>query len=617
VLDGRDGTNNTEMEITVIDRNTAPVAEAGEDIYGNAGEEVTFDGTGSYDPDDDTNGNGVIDEDGGEVNNLTYLWEVEEGRTETGSTPTYIYEEAGEYLVTLRVGDPEGSVSNDTLTVFINTAPVAAISLMNAGDINEGDVVTLSASESADEDGDAMTYSWDFDDADGITEEGVGEEVTHTYDDPGTYVVTLIVDDGNGGNDTETLGLVILKVDDEIVLDEPSIEITSPTDNKKLPYTARSITVECTAEGDFIQRVEITLYKGDTEVETQEVEEDFGEFSVEFDNIKSKVAHEIVARVINDDHPEYSAYDSVNISFLNKPAVKDEPEPEGVKIIPFLPEGALAQYGTMGAVAAVVLIALYFLVIRRRKRGTTAGELEVAEEIEEVGDDELEEVEVAEVVGEEPGEDISLEKLITPVSQPILCPKCSVTFNVDDYGVRPLPMKCSHCGASGKINTPVPPLLKERIENALRKKVEMKDPAKVADKKVTPGPIIVGKATPAVGISDDALKGGVRIRCPKCDKGFMTTTRKEITCPHCGAKGDVPKKEFEKLKRRQQAQVKRLPAAKESREPVKKVSKKDLISKLTSSADKVECPKCTASFFVEPEAKKIKCPSCGVKGKMG
>jgi len=616
VQDGRDGTDSAEMEVTVILRNTAPMAEAGEDIYGNAGEEVRFDGTDSYDPDDDTNGNGQIDEEEGEINNLTYLWEVEEGRTETGSTPTYIYEEAGEYLVTLRVGDPEGSISNDTLTVFINTAPIAAISLMNVADMNEGDEVTLSASESTDDDGDVLTYSWDFDDSDGITEEATGEEVKHTYDVAGSYIVTLKVDDGNGGNDTETLTVEIKEGENEIILDEPTIEITSPTDNKKLAYGKNSITVECSAEGEYIERVEITLYKGDTEVETQEITEDFEEISVTF-SLKAKTAHEIFARVVNDDYPEYSAYDSVNISFLNKPAEKDEPETGGGKIIPFLPEGKLAQYGGIGVIGIVILLAGYFLVIRRRKRGKTAGELEVAEEIEEVEDDELEEVELAEVVAEEPGEDISLEKIIKPVSQPILCPKCSVTFNVDDYGVRPLPMKCSNCGASGKINTPVPPLLKERIENALRKKVEAKDPAKAAGKKVAPGPIIVGRESPAAGITEDALKGGVRIRCPKCDKGFMTTTRKEITCPHCGAKGDVPKKEFEKLKRRQQAQVKRLPAAKESKEPVKKVSKKDLISKLTSSADKVECPKCTASFFVEPDAKKIKCPSCGVKGKMG
>ena len=619
VMDGRDGTDSMEMEVTVIDRNTAPVAEAGEDIYGNAGEEIQFDGTGSYDPDDDTNSNGVIDEEDGEINNLTYLWDTDDGRTETGPTPAYIYDEAGEYNVVLMVGDPEGSVSNDTLTVYINTPPVAAISLINVGDIFEGDAVTLSALESTDEDDDdTLTYSWDFDETNGIIEEGTGVEVTHTYDDPGTYAITLRVDDGNGGNDTETLSVEILKKEEEVVLDEPSIEITSPKDKARLPYIARSITVECSAEGDYIQRVEITLYKGDTEVEIQEVTEDFQEISVTF-SLKAKAAHEIVARVINDDHPGYSAYDSVNISFLSKPAEKDEPEPGGMKIIPFLPEG-LPQYGGIGVAVLVVFIALYFLVIRRRKRRTTAGELEVAEEIEEMGEEELEDVEVAEVaevMAEETAEDIALEKMITPVSQPILCPKCSVTFNVDDYGVRPLPMKCFHCGASGKINTPVPPLLKERIENALRKKTVAKHLDKITDKKGAPGPIIVGRDSSPAGISDDALKGGVRIRCPKCDKGFMTNTRKEITCPHCGAKGDVPKKEFEKLKKRQQSQVKRLPAAKESKAQVKKVSKKELISKLTSSADKVECPKCSASFFVEPDAKKIKCPSCGVKGKMG
>jgi PHP family Zn ribbon phosphoesterase len=31
------------------------------------------------------------------------------------------------------------------------------------------------------------------------------------------------------------------------------------------------------------------------------------------------------------------------------------------------------------------------------------------------------------------------------------CPKCQVIFEVQDTGVRPLPIKCTACGATGAI----------------------------------------------------------------------------------------------------------------------------------------------------------------------
>ncbi len=41
-------------------------------------------------------------------------------------------------------------------------------------------------------------YTWDFDDWDGISEDGIGQKVTWTFDEPGFYVVTLTVNDRTG-----------------------------------------------------------------------------------------------------------------------------------------------------------------------------------------------------------------------------------------------------------------------------------------------------------------------------------------------------------------------------------------------------------------------------------
>jgi hypothetical protein len=55
--------------------------------------------------------------------------------------------------------------------------------------------VRVDASASFDPDGEIVRYDWDFGDGGG----GMGESMTHTWDEPGQYSVTLIVWDNRGG----------------------------------------------------------------------------------------------------------------------------------------------------------------------------------------------------------------------------------------------------------------------------------------------------------------------------------------------------------------------------------------------------------------------------------
>ena len=84
-----------------------PVAEAGSNQVVALGLEVSFDGSGSYDP------------DGGE---LSYSWDFDTDATpSTASTVTTscIYSTTGDKTVTLTVTDDEGVSSSDTLTVTV------------------------------------------------------------------------------------------------------------------------------------------------------------------------------------------------------------------------------------------------------------------------------------------------------------------------------------------------------------------------------------------------------------------------------------------------------------------------------------------------------------------
>lgn len=101
-------------------------------------------------------------------------------------------------------GDSSGTViqvHKDGSTSFPgNEAPVASFIY----DCN-GFVCDLVGSDSNDNDGVIVDYSWDF----GDTQSGIGETVSHTYAQDGTYIVTLTVTDDAGETGTDALSVTI------------------------------------------------------------------------------------------------------------------------------------------------------------------------------------------------------------------------------------------------------------------------------------------------------------------------------------------------------------------------------------------------------------------------
>ena len=100
------------------------------------------------------------------------------------------------------------SVFDDVAIEIVGTSnhsPTAAAS----ADPLTGDVpltVNFDGGGSSDPDpGDTLTYNWDF--GDDATGQGVADN--HTYTDPDVYTVILIVTDGKGGIDTDTLSVTV------------------------------------------------------------------------------------------------------------------------------------------------------------------------------------------------------------------------------------------------------------------------------------------------------------------------------------------------------------------------------------------------------------------------
>lgn len=86
----------------------------------------------------------------------------------------------------------------------VNTNPVAQIKVSSTNEyINTK--ISFDASDSYDPDGDALLYTWDF--KDGTTSD---QKITdHMYTSPGTYIVSLTVDDKRGGTNTSTIQINI------------------------------------------------------------------------------------------------------------------------------------------------------------------------------------------------------------------------------------------------------------------------------------------------------------------------------------------------------------------------------------------------------------------------
>jgi PKD repeat protein len=96
-----DNSGETDTDVTIINvgvGNLPPQADAGDSVSGKVRRDITFDGTGSSDPDG---------------NIVSYAWEFGDGNTGTGPNPTHSYADAGKYFVTLTVTDSDGATNSD------------------------------------------------------------------------------------------------------------------------------------------------------------------------------------------------------------------------------------------------------------------------------------------------------------------------------------------------------------------------------------------------------------------------------------------------------------------------------------------------------------------------
>ncbi len=169
--------------------NHAPATDAGPDVAVRFGDVVSLSGS-------------AADPDGDPI--VSWQWSVDTAPAgsvaqpddPTSAATTFTPDVDGEYMLSLTASDGVDVSEPDTVAVNVadNQPPEATPTATPV----EGDAPLLVDfnANATDLDGDEISYVWDFGDPSSIDNTNTEPNPSHTYNDPGTYVVWLTVSDG-------------------------------------------------------------------------------------------------------------------------------------------------------------------------------------------------------------------------------------------------------------------------------------------------------------------------------------------------------------------------------------------------------------------------------------
>ncbi len=219
VTDESGETATARCLVNVSDDNLPPTADAGDDMTVLPATVIQLDGSASLDP---------------EAQNLTFSWQQAAGPgvvlSDTSlASPEFTApspaDDGASLIFELTVTDGEGLMARDQVVVSVkgtNTAPLA-----NAGpdqEVDPGQVVILSGSQSQDSDGTLETSQWQDISGNPVTLDGPGA-LTTTFTAPETASLfttlrlRLTVTDNAGLLDQDELDITIVRMDQDDDLD--------------------------------------------------------------------------------------------------------------------------------------------------------------------------------------------------------------------------------------------------------------------------------------------------------------------------------------------------------------------------------------------------------------
>jgi hypothetical protein len=192
---GNIGTDTVVITVNPAPDTERPVADAGPDQLVMAGTLVTFNGSASTD----------------NVGITNYTWTFDDGGAQTlyGMFPTYTFNNAGFFEVTLIVRDAALNSDSDTVVITVDPPPDTQNPTADAGPdriIFAGETIIIDGSASDDNEG-IVNFTWSFDD-NGMKYR-YSEMWSYQFSNVGTIMITLRVEDAAGNNDTDFVNITV------------------------------------------------------------------------------------------------------------------------------------------------------------------------------------------------------------------------------------------------------------------------------------------------------------------------------------------------------------------------------------------------------------------------
>ncbi len=216
VTDSKGAISSDEVLVTVLkEENAPPVALFSMPLEAKVGDQVIFDASNSYDPD-----NSIVE----------YKWETD-GKAFFGKVASYVFTVAKEFIVKLTVTDDKGATSTLEKVINIrdniypggdNQAPIANAGVDQA--VKTNSVVTLDGSLSYDPDGDELSYSWTKIEGSLVDlEDSATKNPRFTPNLPGRYKFSLTVIDDKGASSLPDEVVIVVLEDGQITPPEEEI----------------------------------------------------------------------------------------------------------------------------------------------------------------------------------------------------------------------------------------------------------------------------------------------------------------------------------------------------------------------------------------------------------
>lgn len=278
--------------------NHPPKADAGPDAVAAPGEKVLFDASASQDPD-------------GKL--IAYYWEFGDGNRDKGIQVSHVFRRPGVFISTLRVEDDSGTLCNfaaDEREIWINTPPVVSIGKDRIASVGES--LDFDGKNSSDTDGKIVSYEWDM--GDGTVMSGL--TVTHAYQTPGTYTVTLTVTDDSAAKNSRSRSRL------KVLVNDPPIADAGPDQRASAKETVR---FDASKSYDPDGKIVSYLWDFGDRSETKEKSEPFISYAYE------KPGTYTVTLTVKDDSGSSSdtASDQMTVT-VNDPPIADAGEDQWV-----------------------------------------------------------------------------------------------------------------------------------------------------------------------------------------------------------------------------------------------------------------------------------------------